>query len=225
MATAEELLAQNQCDDILDVDLESRRIIIPSTVTNLGTESDSNVRVLHFRVPRHYCEIDLADFAIRINYKNTSGAGGYYNVLEQNTESDTILFDWVVARRTVSRKGDVIFNVCLQEITDGEVGREFNTTIATLPVLEGLTPPDVDDGSDEVMYDFIEQLKEHLIIAGSGDMLSSVYDPKGMRQDIFAYVDKKIEDVLAELPNSVTETWTFELANGSTITKEVMVEA
>lgn len=70
MATADEILAAEVCDDILTVDLDSRIINIPKHVTNIGVQSDDNVRKLHFRVPRYYCDVDLSSFVIRINYMN-----------------------------------------------------------------------------------------------------------------------------------------------------------
>lgn len=159
MPTAMELLSTWTCDDVLSVDLETRQIVIPNTVENLGVESDDSVRVLHFQVPRQYCEVDLSTFAIRVNYKNASGAGGSYDVAAPVVEDDLIKFDWVVDRRVVSRKGDVAFNVCLREVNDETVEREFNTTIAILPVLEGLEP-----GEEivEEYADVFEQLKYEL---------------------------------------------------------------
>jgi hypothetical protein len=140
-----DLLSDRVCDDILTVDLESRRIIIPDTVENLGVESDDSVRVLHFRVPRQYCEVDLSEFSIRINFKNTSGAGGSYDISKPTIESDMIKFDWIIERPVTVKRGNVVFNVCLREIIDGVVEREFNTAIASLPVLEGLQ---IDDNYD-----------------------------------------------------------------------------
>jgi hypothetical protein len=138
MPTATDLLSNFVCDDVLVVDLESRRIVIPDTVQNLGVESDDSVRVLHFQVPRQYCEVDLSTFTIRVNYKNTFGAGGSYDVSDFTVEDDLIKFDWIVERSVTARRGNVVFNVCLREIVNDIVEREFNTTIATLSVLEGL---------------------------------------------------------------------------------------
>ena len=156
MATAYELLSNEACDDILTVDLESRRIIIPATVENLGVESDDSVRVLHFQVPRQYCEVDLATFGIRVNFKNTSGAGGSYDISNFAIEDGMIKFDWLVERPVTVRKGDVVFNVCFREIVNDIVEREFNTAVASLPVLEGL-----ETGSELVSEhtDIFEQLR------------------------------------------------------------------
>lgn len=38
--------------------------------------------------------------------------------------------------------------------------------------------------------------------AGSGDMLASVYDPQGKHTDIFAYVDKSVENVHVDMDNT-----------------------
>lgn len=160
MATAYELLSNEVCDDILTVDLESRRIIIPATVENLGVESDDSVRVLHFRVPRQYCEVDLATFGIRVNFKNTSGAGGSYDISNFAIEDGMIKFDWLVERPATARKGDVVFNVCFREIVNDIVEREFNTAVASLPVLEGL-----ETGSELVSEhtDIFEQLRNEFL--------------------------------------------------------------
>lgn len=159
MSTALDLLSTEVCDDILTVDLESRQIIIPDTVQNLGVESDDDVRVLHFKVPRHYCEVDLSTFTIRVNYKNTSGAGGFYEVKDSVVNDDLILFNWVVDRHVTVKRGNVVFNVCLREIVDDIVEREFNTAIATLSVLEGL---ETGEYVVEEYPDVFEQLKHEI---------------------------------------------------------------
>lgn len=57
--------------------------------------------------------------------------------------------------------------------------------------------------------------------SASGDMLTSVYDPNGKAEDIFDYVDSAIANLTPVLN---TETWTFELEDGSTVTKAVYVK-
>lgn len=165
MSTAMDLLSDWVCDDVLTVDLESRLIIIPDTVQNLGVESDGNVRVLHFQVPRQYCEVDLSTFAIRVNYKNTSGAGGYYDISNFSIEDGMIKFDWLVERQATVKRGDVVFNVCFREIANDIVEREFNTAVATLPVLEGL------ETGEEIVSEYadvFEQLRDEFAGGGAG---------------------------------------------------------
>ena len=159
MPTALELLETEICDDILVVDLESRSIVIPKNVSVLGVEADDETRVLHFKVPRHYCEVDLAEFAIRVNYKNAKSEGDMYIVTDAVIEDDWITFDWVVGRHAFTKKGNVVFNVCLKDVFEGIVRREFNTTVAILPVLEGL---ETGEEIAEEHLDIFEQLKEEL---------------------------------------------------------------
>lgn len=159
MPTALELLETEICDDILVVDLESRSIVIPKNVSVLGVEADDETRILHFKVPRHYCEVDLAEFAIRVNYKNAKSEGDMYMVTDAVVEDDWITFDWVVGRHAFTKKGNVVFNVCLKDVFEGIVRREFNTTVAILPVLEGL---ETGEEIAEEHLDIFEQLREEL---------------------------------------------------------------
>lgn len=165
MATAEELLASAEaCDDILTVDLDTQTIIIPKNVTILGVESDDSVRYLHFRVPRHFCKTDLSEFEIRINYENAKSQGDQYEVKDAVVEDDWIKFDWCVGRYAVTYKGNVEFNVCMRDVTNGVVNREFNTTPATLPVLRGL---ETGEAIIEEHVDILEQWRADLF--GTGD--------------------------------------------------------
>ena len=107
MPTALELLSTEACDDILVVNLETREIIIPKNVSILGVEADDETRILHFQVPRYYCNVDLSEFAIRVNYRNAKGEGDMYIVTETLIEDDMIRFDWVVGRNAFAKKGNV----------------------------------------------------------------------------------------------------------------------
>lgn len=210
MSNALALLFGEICDDILTVDLESRQIIIPNTVENLGVESDDSVRIMHFQVPRTYCSVDLSQFSIRVNYKNTSGAGGSYDISSFSIEEGMIKFDWVVARAVTVKRGDVKFNVCFREMIGEEVDREFNTTPATLPVLEGL------ETGEEIVEedaDVFEQLRFELL--ENADEIVSQYleekgdEIKGPKGDPFEYEDFT-EEQLRELKGPKGDPFEYE---------------
>lgn len=124
--------------DYLTIDAETRKISIPSRIKNLGVESDANVKRLYFKVQKQYGEMDFTKADIRINYVNANGEGDYYPVADKQVEGGTVTFSWLVGRNATEYKGDVCFIVCAK-ISDieGIVKKEFNTTLATLPVLEG----------------------------------------------------------------------------------------
>ena len=137
MATAAELLS-NVVEEVLVIDSSLRTINIPPSVTNLGVESDDETTRLKFQMPRYNDGIDLKDFVVRINYENANGEGDIYTATDVATNDDTITFSWLVGRRAVMYKGTVKFIVCLKKFDAEIVIQEFNTTVATLPVLEGL---------------------------------------------------------------------------------------
>ena len=139
MATADELLSTLDTDKTLIIDKDLRIITIPSSVKNLGVESDDDVLRLKFSMPRMYGDVDLSDFSIYINYMNAKNTGDVYVVDDKTIADDTITFSWLVGRVALAYKGNVRFIVCMKKHDDNSnVIREYNTTIASLPVLEGL---------------------------------------------------------------------------------------
>lgn len=198
MATADEILSAELCDDILTVDLNERIIMIPRSVTNIGVESDDSVQILHFRVPRFYCSVDLSKFVIRINYLNANNEGDVYEVEETQISDDgLILFDWIVGRNAVSLRGNVTFNLCFKDVDSiGNVNREFNTTIATLPVLPGLETGEM---AIQEYTDILEQWRANLF--GSGDTIEQEILDAGdeVLKNISKAVNKYVADHQAEL--------------------------
>ena len=207
MPTANELLSAEECDDILVVDLDRRTIVIPKSVTVLGVESDDETRILHFQIPRYYCNIDLSEFSIRVNYKNANDEGDLYIVADPTVEDDMIKFDWIVGRHAFARKGNVKFSVTLKDVFEGVVRREFNTTLATLPVLEGMEP---DEALTDAVYDYIEQWEESLV--GSGDSIKQDIVDKGeeVKADIEDAVLTYVEEHSAELRGPEGDPFTYD---------------
>lgn len=140
MATADELLGiDDPINTVLTIDENLRTITIPDGVKNLGVESDDDVHRLQFQMPRHIGDIDLSEFTIRVNYLNANGDGDCYDVEDAEVETDSIKFSWLVGRFAFTKMGNVTFNVCLKKMDEEAVViKEFNTTVATLPVLKGL---------------------------------------------------------------------------------------
>ena len=161
MATAEELLnGVTAVDKTLVISNDLRTITIPPSVHNLGVESDNDVLRLSFRMPRYIGSIDLSQFSIRINYLNAQAEGDVYVVNDVAVDSNYISFSWLVGPAATRYKGDVKFNVCLVKFTDdGYVDKEYNTTIATLKVLEGL---ETDESLIEQYSDLLEQWKREI---------------------------------------------------------------
>lgn len=126
-------------NEVIVIDNDLRKITIPASITLLGVESDENVRTLHFQMPKTYKGLDLSEFAIRINYMNANNVGDTYAVDDSEISGESIVFTWTVGRVACMYKGNTKFIVCLKKKdASGNVLKEFNTSLASLPVLEGL---------------------------------------------------------------------------------------
>ena len=170
MATTNELLEEMEAEmlsgesDIFVVDNNLRTVSIPESMSVLGVEHDDDVHRLYFQIPKMYGDTDLSDFGIRINYMNAAGDGDVYAVTDKEVSGDNITFSWLVGRHAFAQRGDVIFIVCLKQTDDeGNVVKEFNTTVTTLPpVLEGL------ETSELVIQDNPDIIEQ--ILARLGDL-------------------------------------------------------
>ena len=164
MATAEELVAADLFEDnsMLIIDNDLRTIMIPPSITNLGVESDEDVLRLYFRMPKMYGEFDLSSFSIRINYINADGQGDVYIVDDAYVDGDGITFSWLIGRFVAKTTGSVRFIVCLKHFdADGQVDKEYNTTITSLPVLKGLeTSSAVVTKNPQILEDILLKLEE-----------------------------------------------------------------
>jgi hypothetical protein len=204
MATADEILAglSTGDDTTLVIDNYLRTIAIPSRITNLGVESDDDVLTLNFKMPRYLDDIDLSKFSIRINYMNARGEGDAYSVNDNDkiVGTDSISFSWLVGPTATAYKGNTKFNVCMKTVNgEGYIEKEYNTTIATLPVLEGL---EVDAQIVEMYSDILEQWKRELFGIGDTEEASM----RAVSQKEQENIVQKGAEVLATIPEEYQET-------------------
>lgn len=161
--TAEELLAQMESEimplsvespDKCVIDPESREIVIPETYQIFGVESDEKVERIEFECPKIVGDnIDLSKLQIRINYQNANGDKDQYIVEDVETNGDNIEFSWLLSRKVTMYRGTVNFVVCVVKVSGETIQNEWNTTLATSQVLEGLeatTPQPSEEQSDVI---------------------------------------------------------------------------
>lgn len=177
-----------EVDKKLYIDFDTRQILIPDCIHQLGVESDDDVKKLTFSVPKMYYDCDLSTFNIYINYMNAKKEGDLFKVLPKKVREvgDNLEFDWIVGRNAVAYKGTAIFNVCMKKGSmqpDEEdpsqeifvVDQEFNTTVAKLPVLEGLETgeevaqeyADILMQWEEMLFGIEDSAKQNIILKGS----------------------------------------------------------
>ena len=137
--TKSAVVAETQMEDICVIDSDLRIIDIPEQFKVLGVENDKDVKVMQFRMPKVYKGTDLSAFNISVNYQNARGMKGRYIVTDKKVSGDQIEFSWTVGKTATVYRGDTRFIVCMRLIgSDGVIKKEFNTTLATMTVLEGL---------------------------------------------------------------------------------------
>ena len=164
MSLANDLLrnmtVEEEDDKTLVINHYTRSIIIPKSITTLGVENDDDVLRLEFRMPRYLGTVDLSKFSIRVNYINAEGEDGFYKVTDSRVVGDNILFSWLVGPTATAYKGSTKFNVNMV-LTDAQstVLQEYNTAIASLPVLEGM---EVDADAITRYIDILEQWESRL---------------------------------------------------------------
>ena len=172
----EEALAQADVyaeeTEVCTIDNDLRTITIPSGLQTVGVESDEDVRRLNFQMPKQYGEVDLSEFNICINFMNANNSGDVYAVTDKAISGDNITFSWLVGRNALAYRGNIRFIVCLKKTdAEGVVQQEFNTTMATLSVLEGLeTTEQVIQENPDIIEQILARLDE--LEEGGGDVVN-----------------------------------------------------
>jgi hypothetical protein len=161
--------------DYIVINDDLRTMQIPASITLLGVESDDDVNKIPFQMPKEYCGFDLSTFEARINYMNANGEGDIYIIddLEIDGDDPSLMnFTWLVGRNACAYKGNTQFIVCLKLFdANSVVIKEFNTTVYSLPVLQGL---ETTEAVVQQNADIIEEILQMIENAGSID-LSNYY--------------------------------------------------
>lgn len=118
---------------------ETRTIEIPDECSLLGVESDEKAERVWFQCPKIVGDnIDLSKLQLRINYQNAGAETDQYIVTDVQVDGDNIIFSWQLYRKVTRYMGTVSFIVCAVSVSGGTIQNEWNTTLATARVLEGL---------------------------------------------------------------------------------------
>lgn len=143
-------------DHILYIDDEFRTITVPDGLL-IGARTDKDVHELKFEMPRYFHDLDLSTFDIQINY--ISDSQYTFNVTDKTVEDSAIDFTWLVGSSAFTQAGKVSFAVSLiTSDTDGNLVKKFNTTIATLTVVETLDSGDITNSEYRALYKQLQEL-------------------------------------------------------------------
>lgn len=166
MSTKEDVNLLSEESDICTIDAKTRVIFVPSTIVVGGVQSDKNAERIKFSCPKIVGDnLDLSKFSVRINFENVSSVDFNVSIKDQYicddvaVDGENVTFSWLIGRNAARYMGTVRFIVCaVKTDSDSNISVEWNTTIAEVPVLEGIEIDQPQIGKEE--KDVINQLLE-----------------------------------------------------------------
>lgn len=146
--------------DYLVIDPVARTITVPESEKTFGVTGDDIADRKYFICPRYVGDnLDLASMFIRVNYRNAGGDEDGYLVDDVTVSGNYVTFSWRLWPKVTEYKGAIQFGICadLPNTTDRRYP-DWNTTMASGEVLEGLHPYDGD--VEEETRDVVTQLRD-----------------------------------------------------------------
>ena len=139
MPTVDELLNASNEVTTCTINPDTREIIVPEKYKILGVFSDEKVTKIPFTCPRVVGNnVDLTEYNLYINYQNASGGSNAYLIDDIVVSGDNITFSWLLSRYVTLSPGVVKYNFCAKKLDGDTISNEWNTTIATGLVIQGL---------------------------------------------------------------------------------------
>ena len=139
MPTVDELLNASNEVTTCTVNPDTREIIVPEKYKVLGVFSDEKVTKIPFTCPKVVGNnVDLTEYNLYINYQNASGASNAYLIDDIAVSGDNITFSWLLSRYVTLSPGVVKYSFCAKKLDGDTISNEWNTTIATGLVIQGL---------------------------------------------------------------------------------------
>ena len=139
MPTVDELLNTSNELTTCTVNPDTREIIVPEKYKVLGVFSDEKVTKIPFTCPRVVGNnVDLTEYNLYINYQNASGASNAYLIDDLVVSGENITFSWLLSRYVTFSPGVVKYSFCAKKLDGDTISNEWNTTIATGLVIQGL---------------------------------------------------------------------------------------
>ena len=139
MPTVDELLNASNEVTTCTINPDTREIIVPEKYKILGVFSDEKVTKIPFTCPKVVGNnVDLTEYNLYINYQNASGGSNAYLIDDIAVSGDNITFSWLLSRYVTMSPGVVKYSFCAKKSNGDTISNEWNTTIATGVVIQGL---------------------------------------------------------------------------------------
>lgn len=184
-----------ETNDKIEIDADTRTMIIPDTERIFGVMNDEKGERKYFRCKRFVGNgIDLSKLSLRIIFQNASGletGRDKYIVTDLATDGeDYVTFSWELSRKVTAYKGTISFIVCaIKTKSDGTITNEWNTTLANGIVLEGLEANGTQK-QEEVAKDYYNQLEAELLRVAN---------------ERITELEKKAQEAIKTIPSDYTQ--------------------
>lgn len=146
------------------IDKDTRKITTDGTIA--GTEYDKDSNIIYFQCPQQLTSIFSVDNAhIFINFRRPDGLVGQYYVTDKTIQHGECTFSWKISESATALKGKLNFIVCMKiSGSNSEIDQEWNTTLASVDILEGLEPegPLPDSPEEDIILQLISLTEEAL---------------------------------------------------------------
>lgn len=231
-----------ETNDKIEIDADTRTMIIPETERIFGVMSDEKGERKYFRCKRFVGNgIDLSKLDLRVIYQNASGLESgrdKYIVTDLATDGeDYVTFSWELSRKVTAYKGVISFIVCaIKTGTDGIITNEWNTTLANGIVLDGLEVSGTQE-QEEVARDYYNQLEAELLRVAN-EQKTEIKNIVKNKVDKPAIIDNnkiprakdgevewvEVGQPTDEQTNSAVETWLNEHPEATTTVQDGSIE-
>lgn len=145
--------APDPVNDVLEIDPETRNIVVPNSEIILGVETDAAAERKYFKCPKVVGDkVDLSEMDLYVVFQNAGGNAkknrDRYHIEDLDaTEDGFVTFSWKLSEKVTEYAGDVNFAICaIKTNADGTVENKWNTTPTIGKSLKGL---DVDMSATE----------------------------------------------------------------------------
>lgn len=157
-------------EEVCTIDVTTRTITIPESLKIAGVMADNKVKRIYFKVPKQAQITDLSKLDVHINYLNAEMQGDRHDCTDKAISGEYMTFSWLISDFATMYKGNITFIVCMD---NAETEEHWNTTVATLTVLEGLeTSATIVEQNPDVLEDVLQRI-EALEKGGGGSGITA----------------------------------------------------
>ena len=120
-----------------------RTVTVPDELKKIAVQYDHNVETVTFDCPRYSDGVDMSEMTIYVNYMRPDGYKDAYpcnNIVVDETDPETMHFDWTITRNVTQVSGNLRFLVCVKKTDiEGNNVNHWNSDLCSdVRVGEGL---------------------------------------------------------------------------------------